>query len=180
MKSLQAYISNIDPQLLQHVTGKMGDFVRAFQSQHFVSEAAFIKYICGEKYTKRYYDNLKYRTKKILQDHLQFPWLEFLAFENDGEAGVIIYKRDRVKKLPSANILYVSDDELFQRCWPALRTHLLFRHGFVTSKIERRLLSRTAGFELRKIEGGQKFFLSKELQENDIKYIYSELVALDV
>ncbi|MEM9822535.1 MAG: hypothetical protein AAF985_15750, partial [Bacteroidota bacterium] len=67
MKSLRAYISNIDPQLLSHMSGKVGEFIHAFQQQNFVSEEAFVQYICGGKYSRKYYDNLKYRALKLLQ-----------------------------------------------------------------------------------------------------------------
>lgn len=118
--------------------------------------------------------------KKYFQDHLQFPWLNFLAFEKKGKFGFIIYKKQELKKLPCALILYTSDAELLHECWATIRTHLLIKHGFVTSKIEQRLLARTLRYTLKKEPGGRKFFLSNELSQDKIKYVYSELMALDI
>ena len=118
--------------------------------------------------------------KKCYQDHMQFPWLNLLAFEKEGKSGFIIYKKQKLKKLPCAMILYVSDEKLFDECWPTIRTNLLTKHGFVTSKIEPRLLARPLKYTLKKEPGGRKFFLSAELPQDKIKYIYSELMALDI
>lgn len=67
MESLKAYIEVIDPRLLHHLKGKMGEFIELYRSQHFVSEEAFIAHYCGDKYTRKHYLNLKSRTLKILQ-----------------------------------------------------------------------------------------------------------------
>ncbi|MEM9918116.1 MAG: hypothetical protein AAF990_08470, partial [Bacteroidota bacterium] len=64
---LKAYISSIEPQLLKHINGKVGSFTRELKEHNFLNEAAFIHHICGEKYDKTYYDNLKHRALKILQ-----------------------------------------------------------------------------------------------------------------
>lgn len=117
---------------------------------------------------------------KYYKEHMQFPWLNFLAFEKEGKLGFIIYKKQELKKLPCALILYTSDEMLLHDCWPTIRTHLLMKHGFVTSKIEERLLDRPLGFTLKKEPGGKKFFLSEELPQDKIKYVYSELMALDI
>ena len=67
MKSLQAYISSIEPQLLRYITGKKAMLIRAVQEHNFVSEEALIEHICGKKRNRSYYYNLKSKTKKILQ-----------------------------------------------------------------------------------------------------------------
>lgn len=118
--------------------------------------------------------------KKSYQDHLPIPWLNFLVFGKDHRFGFIIYKKQTLKKLPCAMILYISDDKLFDECWSAIRTNLFIKYGYVTSKIEQRLLSRPLRFTLKNEPGGRKFFLSDNLHENKIKYIYSELMALDI
>ena len=67
MESLQTYISNVDPRLLGHVTGKMGELIRAVQEQNFISEEALLVHICQNKKERKYYHNLKSRTLKMLQ-----------------------------------------------------------------------------------------------------------------
>jgi len=118
--------------------------------------------------------------KKSYEDHLQFPWLNLLVFGSRDVFGFIIYKKQKLKKLPCANILYTSNEKLFRKCWPGLRTHLLMKHGFVTSKIEQRLLTSPVDFVLKTEPGGKKFFLSDGLEQDKIKYIYSELMTLDI
>ena len=67
MDSLKSYFSIIDPRLLSHVKGKTGEFIRIFQEQEYISEAAFRQRICGEKHNRNYYQELKTRTLRILQ-----------------------------------------------------------------------------------------------------------------
>jgi len=125
-------------------------------------------------------DLLPEPAKKYYKEHMQFPWLNLLAFGKEGKFGFIIYKKQELKKLPCALILYTSDEKLFHDCWATIRTHLLMKHGFVTSKIEQRLLARPLKYTLKKEPGGRKFFLSGKLPQDKIKYVYSELMALDI
>ena len=67
MKSIQAYLTIIDPRLLQHIKGKPAQFVQLLREQNFVSEEAFIRTVCGEEHGKEYYHNLKSRVLQILQ-----------------------------------------------------------------------------------------------------------------
>ena len=67
MNSIKTYILNIEPKLLQHLNGKMGQLIHAVQNHDFVSEEALIRHVCGEKRERKYYLNLKSRTLKMLQ-----------------------------------------------------------------------------------------------------------------
>lgn len=67
METLKAYISLVEPQLLNHITGKVKDFILTFRDGHYVSEEAFIKEICGENYNRRHYFYLKSSAIKMLQ-----------------------------------------------------------------------------------------------------------------
>ena len=121
-------------------------------------------------------------TAKCFDDHTQFPWLNFLIFSVEDQYEFMIFKRIKYKRFACASIMYVSDIPLFQQCWPALRTHLLFRYGMFSSKIESRLLGQPIKtlFLYKQETGSQKFFLSKDLSADCIHNIYSELVALDL
>ncbi len=118
--------------------------------------------------------------KKEYLDHKEFPWLKIVSFRIGGRCGFIIFKPQQYKKLPCAQIMYVSDIELFSDCWPALRRHLLFKYYMVSSKVESRFLKRKLGFTLGVEKGSQKFYRSDELTAENIRNIYSELVALDL
>ncbi|MCP5244669.1 MAG: hypothetical protein H6937_01390 [Burkholderiales bacterium] len=113
-------------------------------------------------------------------DHADFPWLKFLFFSEKDQYGFLIYKKQHYKRLASAWIMYISDTALFSRCWPAIRTHLLLKHGFFTSKIEARLLDHLMQVRLKPQPGHQKFYMSEELSADNIQNLYSELVTLDL
>lgn len=67
MKTLRSYISLIEPVLLHHVKGKQGEFIQLLIEQDYISEEAFIQQICGTEKERKYYQNLKSHTLKILQ-----------------------------------------------------------------------------------------------------------------
>ncbi|MEM9822028.1 MAG: hypothetical protein AAF985_13190 [Bacteroidota bacterium] len=67
MENLKAYLSLIDLRLLQHISGKPGEFIRLFQQKNYLSEEAFMTRICGQKHSAGYYRELKSRTIAILQ-----------------------------------------------------------------------------------------------------------------
>ena len=67
MKEFRAYLNNIEPALLHHVSGKMGELIQLIRDNNFVSEEALIHHFCKEKRERKYYQNLKSRTLKILQ-----------------------------------------------------------------------------------------------------------------
>ncbi len=124
--------------------------------------------------------HLPEKAAKCLADHIEFPWLNFLLFNENGQYGFLIYKKEIYKKLASSWIMYVSDQALFRRCWVHIRTFLLFKHGMFTSKIESRMLDQPMDTWLKPVPGTQKLYLSDELPASCIHNIYSELVTLDL
>lgn len=117
---------------------------------------------------------------RCLSDHRDYPWLQFLTFGEKNNYGFIIFKQKRYKRVPCALIMYISDFALFRRCWPKLRSHLLFRHGMFTTKIEARLIKESVGTISWNEPGLRKFYLSATLGADDIENIYSEQVTLDL
>ncbi|MEM1319450.1 MAG: hypothetical protein AAGG75_04295 [Bacteroidota bacterium] len=67
MDAIKSYLSIIQPPLLQHITGKPGEFIRQFQQEKYLTEEAFIQTICKGKHDATYYRELKSRTLKLLQ-----------------------------------------------------------------------------------------------------------------
>ncbi|SEN31715.1 hypothetical protein [Nitrosomonas marina] len=117
---------------------------------------------------------------KHYQDHAHFSWLNYMFFKEGNRYGFLIYKRRLYKRLGSAWIMHVSDAALFRQCWPAIRAHLLLKHGLFTSKIEARLLDQPIKSWFKPEQGAQKFYLSDEISADNIQNLYSELVALDL
>lgn len=113
------------------------------------------------------------------EDHLKFPWLEHVVVGQPGNWCHLIYKRDRLKSLPSARILYRSHPAILQLYLPRLAWHLLCR-GLFTTQIERRFLADPPPVSKMRTGFNPKLYLSSTLEDEDIDYLYSESVALDL
>lgn len=117
---------------------------------------------------------------QVCDDHVHFPWLLHVALGKSGAFCYVIYKRKMLKGLPSAEVIGISDGDLFLHCHRAFGSHALLRHGMVTSRVESRLLLRKPALA-REISGYRaKMYRSESLSEHDIDNLYSELVALDL
>ena len=68
MQTIRAIISVVDPVLLDYLPPKPRWFVDTFLQQTYLSEAAFVAAICGDKYSKGYYTKLKSRTLHLLEN----------------------------------------------------------------------------------------------------------------
>lgn len=120
------------------------------------------------------------KDKGYYADHLVFPWLKRIVMTDGNKTAFILFKTHRFKKLPGINILYVSDLEFLVHHWPEIRSHLLIKFGFFSTRIESRFLNENKYWSLKPEQGQQKFYLSQSLTPKDINNIYSELVALDL
>ena len=112
--------------------------------------------------------------------HRDIPWLRFAAFGQGAEGCLAIYKPTRWKRLPCAWIMHVSDADVFLRHQGLLRHHLLLQHGFASLRIESRWLPRAPWLSIAQTRLQPKLFLSKTLEQHQIRDAYSELMALDV
>jgi hypothetical protein len=112
-------------------------------------------------------------------DHAQFPWLKHLAIGQGSEWCYLIYKHEVFKGLPAARIIHFSDPSLFERYLGGLRNYLLLK-GYATTHVECRRLNRQPWFSKIRSGFNPKVFLSPSLAEQDIDYLYSESITLDV
>jgi hypothetical protein len=117
--------------------------------------------------------------KEIWHDHAKFPWLRHILVGTPGSWCHVIYKRDRFKGLPCSRILYVSDATILDRHFHRLSGHFLWR-GMVSTHIEKRFLVRLPWPSRLRTGFNQKIFLSDRLKPEDIDYLYSESVALNL
>jgi len=114
------------------------------------------------------------------QAHRDIPWLRFAAFGDAGQASLAIYKPIRLKRLPVAWVMHLSDPARFPTQGGLLRQHLLLQ-GFAGLRIEERWLpAGSAGLSLRMQRGQPKLFQSKTLADAQMRDVYSELMSLDV
>jgi len=67
MENLKAYLSTIEPVLLNQLSGKPKEFISLYRTHNFLTEKAFIKAFCGKKYDEPYYHDWKSKTINILQ-----------------------------------------------------------------------------------------------------------------
>jgi hypothetical protein len=116
---------------------------------------------------------------RAYQDHAEFPWLRHVLVGTPNRWCHIIYKRTGYKALPSAQILYISDAEIFERCYARLAGHFFVR-GLATCHVECRFLARTPWPAIVRSGFNAKVYLSNSLSDNDIDYLYSETMALDL
>jgi hypothetical protein len=117
---------------------------------------------------------------RIYRDHARFPWLEHVVLGTGGGAWChVIYKRREFKGLPSAHVLHVSDRPLFARALRRFCSHLLAR-GMVSTHVENRDLAR--GVWASRVRSGfnAKLFLDESLEPDQIDYLYSETMSMDL
>ena len=119
-------------------------------------------------------------SRKVYRDHRHFPWLRFLAVGRGSEYGLVIYKRARLKHLPSAEIIGFTNPDTFLRHLPVLGCHFLLS-GMVTTRVESRLLPARPAWPHTVLTGYRnRVFRSDTLVEADIQNLYSEYAALDL
>jgi hypothetical protein len=124
--------------------------------------------------------SLPAEASRVYRDHRHLPWLSHFAVGRTGAYCHIVFKRGVLKKLPCADVLYISDPGLYLRYHRQIGHYLLSRHGMPTCRAESRLLTGTP--PLAREVGGYipKMFRSDTLTESDISNLYSELAALDL
>ena len=117
---------------------------------------------------------------RVCRDHLGFPWLKHLAVGTDGRYCHVIFKRQKLKRLPCAAIFSLSDPDLFVKHHRVIGHYFLTRHGLVTTRVETRLLNKTPRMSVQVSGYQNKMFRSDTLSPSDITNLYSELMALDL
>lgn len=117
---------------------------------------------------------------KVYRDHQHFPWLRFLAIGKGNDHSLVVYKRARLKGLPSAEIIGFTNPRTFLRHLPLLGCHFLLQ-GMFTTRVESRLLPDKPAWPHAELKGYRnKVFLGEGVGEADIQNLYSEYVALDL
>jgi hypothetical protein len=116
---------------------------------------------------------------QIYQDHADLAAAQHLLLTRGGATCHVIFRKDRRKGLPLfASILYVSDPALFRSMFRQVGAHLLVRHGIPATLAEPRITGghlpggRLLSNPRRKMVRGDGF------DDNDVDYLYSELVSV--
>lgn len=116
---------------------------------------------------------------KIYRDHAKFPWLNHVVIGRPRQWCHVIYKRWTYKRLPAAQLLHVSDREIFGKHARCLSGHLLAR-GMLSTHVEARLVERVPRPFAFRSGFTAKLYRSQTLAQEDIDALYSESVALDL
>ena len=118
--------------------------------------------------------------QQVHRDHVHIPWLHRVVLVTGQGSCYVVYKKKTLKGLPSAEVLAVSDGEIFLRGLGRFSAYVLMRGGMISTRVESRFLPRRPN--MSKVLSGyrQKMFRSTSLPALDIDNLYSELMALDL
>ena len=116
---------------------------------------------------------------KVYKDHACYPWLKHILLGRHGQWCHVIYKRQSFKGLPAAKVLYLNDPKIFSEKYPCLSAYLLSR-GMVSTHVECRFIKKVPGCFSVRSGFNRKLYLSATLGGDDIDYLYSETMTLDL
>lgn len=117
--------------------------------------------------------------RQIYLHHAAFPWLQHRLL-GDGQVWChVIYRRKSFKGLPAAFIVHASDAAMLVRGWRRLCRHLLYQ-GIASTHAEHRLLQCQPWPSWVRSGFNAKVYLSPTFGPEQIDYLYSEQVALDL
>jgi hypothetical protein len=88
-----------------------------------------------------------------------------------------MYRQSEYRDWPIAQILHVSDRDLFHRALIPLTRHLLIHHRLVATLAELRIIKFEPRLSLSR-KGGPKMYRSDGLAPEQIDYLYSELACV--
>lgn len=116
---------------------------------------------------------------QIYKDHATFPWLNHVLVGQPGNWCHVIYKKRVFKRFSAAFIIYLSDKALFDQYFYQLSAHLFFS-GYMSTHVECRFIKRQPRISAIRSDFIPKVYLSNTLNKEDIDYLYSETMALDI
>ena len=112
--------------------------------------------------------------------HQGIPWLHFVAFGQGDDVCLAIYKRERWKRMPCAQLLHISDHGALRRHGALLRHHLLIHRRLPACRIEGRFLKAPPALSIAVPRTQTKLVRSATLADEQIGNLYTEIVALDL
>jgi len=115
----------------------------------------------------------------IYRDHRRFPWLRHALVGSPSGWCHVIYKTFTFKGLPAAQVLYLGSVPLFRRHLGRWCTHMLMK-GIVTTHVECRFLPDRPWHSAVRTGFNAKVHQGHALADEEIDYLYSETMALDL
>jgi hypothetical protein len=122
-------------------------------------------------------NTIKGTALELYHDHAQALAARHIVLLHGGDSCYVMYRETRVKGVPLAVIVYVSDPQLFYRAIGPLTRHLLVRHRLLATLAELRIIGRRPPLSL-KVTSWPKLYRSASLEPDQIDDLYSELVCV--
>ena len=116
---------------------------------------------------------------QIYRDHQRFPWLRHVLLGSPAGWCHVIFKTMQFKGLPAVKLLYLSAPPLFRRHLGRWCSHMLGQ-GIATTHVECRFLPDRPWHSAVRTGFNAKVYLSDSLGDDDIDYLYSETMAMDL
>jgi len=114
---------------------------------------------------------------KLYHDHAQALAARHIVLLRGQDACYVIYREIRVKGIPLAVIVHVSNPQLFQRAVLPLTRHLLVRHRLLATLAELRIIGHRPPLSF-KVTSWPKMYRSASLEPDQIEDLYSEFVCV--
>jgi hypothetical protein len=117
---------------------------------------------------------------RLWRDHRDIPWLNRFAIGQGAEWCLVFWKPGKVRALPGAHILGVSDPERFIAWNRAIGGHFALRHGIFASRIRAHQLPDAVPFAFRRPATMPHLVRGDIISGSQTTLLYSELVALPI
>jgi hypothetical protein len=114
---------------------------------------------------------------ELYRDHAQALAARHIVLLRGADSCYVMYREMRVKGVPLAVIVHVSDPQVFHRSTLPLTRHLLVRHRLPATLAELRIIGRRPPLSF-KTASWPKAYRSASLEPADIDDLYSELVCI--
>ena len=114
---------------------------------------------------------------ELYHDHAQALAARHIVLLRGKDCCYVMYREHRVKGVPVAVIIHVSNPRLFHRAILPLTRHLLIRHRLLAVLAELRIIGHRPPLSF-KVTSWPKMYRSASLEPDQIDDLYSELVCV--
>jgi hypothetical protein len=125
-------------------------------------------------------DTLAGHDLAIYQDHVGAAAALHFVLHTRGDSCYVILRKERIRRLPVASVLYVGNPALFGKAAGTLARHVLVHYHLLALFVESRLGGRRPRISVPvRLNSNRKMFKSSSLSSDQIDYLYSELTGVD-
>lgn len=114
---------------------------------------------------------------ELYRDHAKALAARHLVLLRGADSCYVMYRETRIKAVPVAVILHVSDPAPFHRAIVPLTRHLLVRHRLLATLAELRIIGHRPSLSF-KVTPWDKMYRSASLAPDQMDDLYSELVCV--